>query len=56
MAWTRHPELPANQVRTVYCGDAVQDERGAPALFQELQSLLPNIGALIIRMVFGAPY
>ena len=46
-------EKHAHKGRIVYRGDAVRDERGAPALFQALHSLHTNIQAINLTLFVG---
>lgn len=46
-------EKHVHKGRIVYRGDAVRDERGAPALFQALHSLPTNIQAINLTLFVG---
>ena len=46
-------EKHVHKGRVVYRGDAVRDERGAPAIFQALHSLPTNIQAINLTLFVG---
>ena len=46
-------EKHVHKGRVVYRGDAVRDERGAPAIFQALHSLPTNVQAINLTLFVG---